>query len=486
MVAADRAARIYDVGETPPPGRVAIVALQHVVVMVASMVAASRILGLNPGVTLLCSGAGTLLFHLVTKGKIPLFLGSSFGLTGALAAAAASYGANGAFVWVVSVGFAYVIVAAVIAADRRGTLRVLRGRRKALHLARFRGESMGWLKRVFPASVTGPLVIVVALTLAPAAVREMERGWIAAFASVAVVVGARIFGRRRELFVMAPILLGMAGGYLAALGSGGVDFRAVGEAPWLIGFRVISPSGHLPSFGWAAVVSLVPMAIAAIVADVGTLYAASGVLDRNLARRPGLHRMLLGNGLATMLSGLSGGLPQSAYPEDIGVLALIGVWSARAIEWAAGMAMVLSVSGKLAALVATIPQSVMGGVTVVLSGLVAWSGVRMMVRSDVDLWHMRELLVASTILALGVGGLWLKVKGVVLAGVGPAAVVGIVLNLVLSRPKASEAEEERKKAASRGVREAAWTLARAMERERVKAAERGFLEVAEVAVCEGE
>jgi len=436
-------AKIYDVEETPPIGVTVVLSVQQVAVMAGSTVAAAALTGLDPSVALFCSGLATLAFHALTKGRVPAYLGSSFAFIAAIAAASRTYGAGSAAAGVSAAGAVYLVVGALmVAVDRMGLAAMLRRRHVGHRRLRRRVHGLAWLKGVLPPWVAGPLVIVLSLALAPVAIGEAQSGWESAFVAAAIVVGVSVFAR--GLARLSAVLFGIVGGTAVAALSGDVDFRAVATASWVAVPKFTLALGHLPTMNLAAIGLVAPIALAAMAGDIAALLAIGGAVERNVVRRPGLHRALFASGIATMLSGFVGGLPQTIYPENIGLLALTRVWSARVLQGAAMIAMAFSFCGKLTAALAAIPAAVIAGVSIALYGMVATVGVRMLVRSGVDFAHSGDMLIAAVILVVGMGGVVVRLGGVSFAGIAPAAVAGIALNLALPAGKDTGAAPKRK------------------------------------------
>jgi len=403
-------AKIYDIEEVPPIGKSIPLSFQHVFAMFGATILVPLLTGLNPAVTLFCSGLGTLIFHLVNKGKVPAYLGSSFAFIAPIIAVSKTYGVQGALGGMMAAGIVYLIVFAIIAL-----------------------VGLRWIDRVLPTVVVGPVVMIIGLSLTPVAIQEAEKGLWTAFITAAIVIGASIFGR--GFFKIIPILLGTVGGYIVAILFGQVNFDVINKAAWIGLPQLTIITGHLPMLSWGAVSLIAPIAIATIVEDTGHLLVIGETVDRDLMHNPGLHRVLLGNGLATFVAGFLGGVPETTYGENIGVLAITRVFSSRVIQGAAIIAILLSFIGKFGAAIQTIPEPVLGGVTIILYGMIASVGLRNMVEAKVNMANNRNLLIVSVIFTLGVGGIALNFGKVSFMGIGPAAIIGILLNLVLPREK---------------------------------------------------
>jgi uracil permease len=377
--------------------------------------------GLNPSTALFTAGTGTLIYILLTGAKVPAFLGSSFAFIPPLIGVSAAYGMpyalGGAFV----AGVFYCLVGLII--KLVGT---------------------GWLDKALPPVVIGSVIVVIGLNLAPTAMSmAMNDGagnynlvmLSIAMVTLAVTVGANIF--LKGFFSTIPILIGLVAGYLFTLIMGSfipayhiIDFQTVRDAPWF-GLPVFA----LPKFNFVAVLTFVIVSLATICEHLGDTLVTSKVVGQDFYREPGLHRTLAGDGLATTWASLWGGPPNTTYGENIGVMAITRVYSVWVIGGAAVIAVVLSLFRKFGALIQTIPTPVMGGISMLLFGIIASSGLRTIVESGVDYKDKRNLTISSVIFVIGIGGgrLAFAVTDSVnfeLAGVALATVVGIILNLI--------------------------------------------------------
>lgn len=403
--------KIYDIEQTPPIGRMIPLSFQHVFAMFGATILVPLLTGLNPSVTLFCSGLGTLIFHLVNKGKVPAYLGSSFAFIAPIIAVSKTYGVQGAFAGMIGAGLVYIVVFVIIAL-----------------------VGLRWIDRVLPPVVVGPIVMIIGLSLTPTAIKEAEHGLITALITTAIVIVTAVFGRR--FLKIIPILVGVVGGYIVASLSGQVDFATINKAAWIALPNLTIVTGHLPTLAWGAVAVIAPVAVATMVEDVGHLLVIGDTVERDLMHKPGLHRVLLGNGIATAVAGFLGGVPETTYGENIGVLAITRVFSSRVIQGAAVIAILLSFVQKFGAAIQTIPQPVLGGVTIILYGMIASVGMRTLIENRVNLTTNRNLLIVSVILSAGVGGLVLQFSPQFeFAGIATAAIFGIILNLVLPREK---------------------------------------------------
>jgi len=408
-------AKIYDIEDVPPLGKAIPLSFQHVFAMFGATILVPLLTGLDPSVTIFCSGVGTLIFHLVNKGKVPAYLGSSFAFIAPIIAVSKTYGAQGAFTGMIAAGFVYILVFVIIAI-----------------------VGLKWIDRVLPPVVVGPIVMIIGLSLTPVAISEASKGLVTALITTLIVIVASIFGK--GFLKIIPILLGTVGGYIVAIISGQVNFDVINQAAWIALPHLTIVTGHMPVLAWGAVAMIAPVAIATMVEDVGHLLVIGDTVERDLMHNPGLHKVLLGNGLATSVAGFLGGVPETTYGENIGVLAITRVFSSRVIQGAAVIAILLSFIQKFGAAIQTIPQPVLGGVTIILYGMIASVGLRTLIENKVDMAQNRNLLIVSVIFSFGVGGMIFKFgPDFEFAGIASAAISGIILNLFLPMEKKKEA-----------------------------------------------
>jgi uracil permease len=413
--------RTVDVNERLPLVQTLPLSLQHLFAMFGATVLVPFLVGLDTSVTLFSSGVGTLLYIAVTKGRVPAYLGSSFAfiaaLSGILAVKPGQIASDErialAMGGCVVVGLVYIAVAAAIA--RFGT---------------------AWIDALLPPVVIGSVVMVIGLGLAGVAVRvmAMEGGtgtyhpefFRVALASLAIAVAAAVF--LKGFLGVIPVLIGIAGGYLVALAAGQVDLAGVVSAR---AFAV--PHFVLPRFDWGAVLTLAPISLVVITEHVGHLIVTSNVVGRDFVKDPGLHRSLAGDGVATAVAGLMGGPPNTTYGENIGVMAITRVFSVWVIGGAAVLAVAMSFLPTVGALIRSIPTQVMGGICILLFGIIASAGIRMLVEAGIDFSQKRNLIIASVVLVVGIGGARIHLGPVELGEMALATYVGILLNLVLPR-----------------------------------------------------
>jgi len=406
--------------------RYLLLGLQHTVAMFGATVLVPLLTGLNPSVALFTAGLGTLVFHLVTGRMVPVFLGSSFAfIAPILAAKEAGFSLSAIGGGLVAAGLVYGLFALLV---------LLIG-----------SQRVRW---VFPPVVTGPVIAVIGLTLAPVAVQMASKDWLLAIVTFASAVVSAVFFR--GLFQMIPVLIGVGAGYLLALLLGRVDLKPLQEAAW---FGV--PQFTLASLEWGAVLLIAPVAFVTVMEHIGDILTNGRVVGKDFFTKPGLHRTLLGDGLATSLAGLLGGPANTTYSENTGVLAVTRVYDPVVLRLAALFAILLSFSPKLAALLQTLPQGVLGGISMLLFGMIASIGIRTLAEAEIDFTKSRNLIVVSAILVLGLGGAvanlgTIQVAGAALplkvSGMALAALAGVVLNLLLPQklePEGLATEEER-------------------------------------------
>ena len=403
--------------------------LQHMFAMFGATILVPVLTGLSVSATLLFAGLGTLLFHLVTRGKVPAFLGSSFAFIAGYAAIAPNGQADLLPYACLGVAFAsllYFVLAALFRVF--GTQRVM---------------------RFFPPIVTGPIVICIGLILASSAIANCETNWLVAVVAIAVIIGCNIWGR--GMVKIIPILLAVVVSYALAAALGECDFSKVADAPW-VGLPVLwdntvfslAGPGFDPGLALTAIITIMPLAFATMIEHIGDVSAISSTVNRNFIASPGLHRTLLGDGLATLVASLFGAPANTTYGENTGVLELSQVFDPKVVRLAAVYAVVLSFSPKFAAVINSIPTAIIGGVSFILYGMISAIGVRNVVENRVDFTNSRNLIIAAVIMVCGLGfkiwgfnnefsGLTFTVGGtdITLTSLAIAAIAGIVLNAIL-------------------------------------------------------
>ena len=380
---------------------------QHLFAMFGATVLVPILFKVNPATILLFNGIGTLIYLFICKGKIPAYLGSSFAFLSPVFLVLPQYGYEAALGGFIVVGAIFSLVALSIKAI--GTK---------------------WLDIVFPPAAIGAIVAVIGLELAPTAagmagltaeVIDPTIITVSIFTLLVTVFGTVAF---RGFLAIIPILIGVISGYILSFFMGIVDLSAISKAPWLE-----MPTLYTPEFNLGAILIILPAALVVIVEHIGHLIVTGNIVGKDLTQDPGLHRSLLGNGLSTMLSGFFGSTPNTTYGENIGVMAITKVYSVWVIGGAAVIAIILSFVGKLAAAIQSIPVPVMGGVSLLLFGVIAASGIRMLVESKVDYNKPSNLILTSVILILGVSNAHVTLGSVTLKGMALSTVVAIILSL---------------------------------------------------------
>lgn len=392
--------------------RKTIVGVQFLFVAFGSTVLVPLLVGLDPATALFTAGLGTFIFHLVTKGKVPIFLGSSFAFIAPIISASQQWGMAGTLAGMAGVALVYFVMSALI---------------------KWQGQKL--LDRLFPPVVIGPVIILIGLSLSPAAVNMAKESWLLACISLATAILVLTLGR--GLLKLVPVICGIIVGYIVAVCMGIVDFSAVVAAPWF----ALPPSiqhFQLPEFAWEPFVFMIPVAIAPVIEHIGDVYVVSAVADKDFVKDPGLHRTMLGDGLACLAAAFLGGPPVTTYSEVTGAMQITRVTHPAVIRIAAATAIAFSVLGKLSALLQSIPSSVLGGIMLLLFGTIASVGVQNLIHNKVDLNSTRNIIIVSVTLTIGIGGAVFAFGNFSMSGIGLSALVGVLLNLVLPREKAQE------------------------------------------------
>ncbi len=397
--------------------RQAIVGLQMLFVAFGALVLVPILTGLDPSVALFTAGCGTLIFQVVTRRKVPIFLASSFAFIAPIIYGVQTWGIPATLSGLLAAGLVYLVLAGLIL---------------------FRGR--GIIKKVLPPVVVGPVIMVIGLNLAPVAVNlamgktgdgtavlvPEGTALVVAFVSLLVTIFAVLLGR--GMVRLISILIGISAGYLVSIGFGLVDFKPVLEAALFTMPGFVAPQLH-----WQAILFIVPVAIAPAIEHIGDMLAISHVTGEDYLEDPGLHRTLLGDGLATSFAAMVGGPPNTTYSEVTGAVTLTRAFNPAVMTWAALAAILLSFSGTLGALLQTIPTPVMGGIMTLLFGTIATIGMNSLVRAKTDLSQPRNMVIVSLILVFGIGDMALGYAGFMVRGIGLAAIVGVLLNLILPR-----------------------------------------------------
>ena len=407
--------RFSDVG-----GKEFLLGFQHLFAMFGATILVPALTGLNPLVALFSAGCGTIIFHIITKGKVPVFLGSSFAFIGAIAqttgvgseAGITVDGISKAGGGIICAGGLYLLLSAIsliVGTDR--------------------------VKKLFPPVVTGSIIIVIGTSLAYTAINSASSHWLVAIITLVSIIAVMLI--EHSFFKLVPILIGIVIGYVVSMFFGLVDFSVVAAADWT-SFGAIAKGQFfiMPTFDITVITLIAPIAIVTFVEHMGDITTNGTVVGKNFFDDPGLHRTLLGDGIATIFAGFIGAPANTTYSENTGVLAVTKNYNPVTLEIAAMFAILLSLFGKFGAILQTIPVAVMGGVSIILFGIIASTGMRTLAEAELDFAHSRNLVIIALILSLGigistVGGI--PVGNVTLSGLFVAAVVGIVMNLILPK-----------------------------------------------------
>ncbi|PTD97611.1 uracil-xanthine permease family protein [Pseudothauera lacus] len=405
-----------------PPWRQAVAGGQILFVAFGALVLVPLLTGLNPSMALLGAGVGTLLFQLVTRRQVPIFLGSSFAFIAPIIYSMHTWGMSATMGALACVSLVYFAFAGLV--WKHGA--------QVVH-------------RFMPPVVIGPIIMIIGLSLASVAVNmSMGRSGDGSVELVpygtALIVAAISLGTTVAVAVLArgflklvPILAGVAAGYMAAAAFGLVDFSKVGAAPWLA-----MPSFVAPSFEWAAILFMLPVALAPAIEHVGDVVAIGGVTGKDYTESPGLHRTLAGDGLGVLFAGSVGGPPITTYSEVTGAVTLTRNFNPAVMTWAAVFAIAMAFVGKFNAFLQSIPVPVMGGIMMLLFGSVASVGLKTLIKGKVNMDEPRNLVIVSCILVFGIGGLALNLDGFTLQGVSLCGIAAILLNFILPAQRASD------------------------------------------------
>ncbi|ADG82013.1 uracil permease [Thermincola potens] len=401
-----------DVDEKLPLLKALPLSLQHMFAMFGASVLVPILFKIDPATVLFFNGVGTLLYIFITKGKIPAFLGSSFAFIAPVYVVMAGYDYRTALGGFIAAGITFISVAIIV---------------------KFAG--VDWLKKVFPPASMGAIVAIIGLELAPVAADmagfpvglntkalDPKMVTISMVTLLTVILGSVLF---RGFLKVIPVLIGVIVGYIVSVLMGVVSLEAVSTAPLVKIPEVYFP----PKFNLTAIITILPAAFVVIAEHIGHLVVTEKIVGRELSRDPGLHRSMMGDGISTTLSGIFGSVPTTTYGENIGVLAITKVYSVWVIGGAAIFSIVLAFSGTLTALIRSIPTPVIGGISMLLFGVIAASGIRMLIEEKVDYSKSRNLILTAVIMIIGLSGAYINIGEVKLKGMALATVVAIVLNL---------------------------------------------------------
>ncbi|TLX77546.1 uracil-xanthine permease [Labilibacter sediminis] len=390
--------------------------VQFLFVAFGATVLVPLLVGINPSIALFSAGIGTLIFHFITKGRVPVFLGSSFAFIAPIVACTEKFGWSGTLSGIIAVGVVYSLVS---------------------FLVKWKGVKL--IKKIFPSVVVGPVIMVIGLSLAPVGVDMAKTNWLIASASLLSAIIAVVYFK--GIIRLIPVFIGIAFGYAVSLLMGKVDFTPIQEASW---FQL--PAFTLPSFSWEAILYMIPVAIAPLIEHVGDIYAISAVAEKDFMKKPGLNRTMLGDGIATSIAGFIGSVPNTTYSEVTGAIELTKVTNPRILRISAITAILFSLVGKVSGFLKSIPTEVLGGIMLLLFGMIASVGIKTLIESKADFHKTRNMVIVSIILTVGIGGaaidiplenikvlreLGLNLGTFSLEGIGLASVVGVILNLIL-------------------------------------------------------
>ncbi|MGO3113208.1 MAG: uracil-xanthine permease family protein [Staphylococcus saprophyticus] len=416
---------VLDVQDKPKIGQWAFLSTQHLFAMFGSTVLVPFLTGLPISSALLASGIGTLLYILITKAKIPAYLGSSFAFITPIITGLNSHSLGDMLMALFMSGVMYVLIGLAI-----------------------RLSGTGWLMHLLPPVVVGPVIMVIGLSLAPTAVNMAMfensgdmKGYNLSYLIVAMItllVTIIVQGYFKGFLSLIPVLIGIITGYIVSACMGLVNFAPIAKAKWLQFPEVYIPfKDYTPSFHLGLILVLIPIVFVTVSEHIGHQMVINKIVGHNFFKDPGLDKSIIGDGVSTMFASIIGGPPSTTYGENIGVLAITKIYSVYVIGGAAVIAIILGFVGKFTALVSSIPTPVMGGVSILLFGIIAASGLRMLVESEVDFASNRNLVIASVILVIGIGNLVFNLNGLginlEIEGMALAALAGIILNLILPK-----------------------------------------------------
>ena len=384
-----------------------VVGVQFLFVAFGATVLVPLLIGIDPATALFTAGLGTFIFHFVTKGKVPIFLGSSFAFIAPIIAATKQWGLPGTLAGLTAVSLVYFVMSALV-----------------------KWQGKRFLDRIFPPVVIGPVIILIGLSLSGSAVNMAKTDWMLAF--VALITAIVVLTFSRGMLKLVPIISGILVGYVVAVAMNKVDFSGVAAASWIampVHFDTIT------HFQWAPFLYMIPVAIAPVLEHIGDVYVVGAVAKKDFVADPGIHRTMLGDGCACLASAFLGGPPETTYSEVTGAMSITKITSPAVIRISAATAICFSVVGKLSALLQSIPQAVLGGIMLLLFGTIASVGVQNLMQNKVDMNDTRNVIIIAVMLTMGLGGAVLSSGSFAISGIGLSAVVGVVLNLVLPKTK---------------------------------------------------
>ena len=419
----------YDIWEMPPIGKSIILAFQHLFAMFGATILVPILVNAAAGetvltipVALVTSGIGTLIYILCTKGKSPVYLGSSFAFIVPIAAAYTKAGIGGAMTGIMAVGLLYVVVALII---------------------KLVGKD--WLDKLLPAVVIGPMIMIIGLGLAPSAISQIGLAdgttfeWkVLVVALVSFLVTAFVMTKAKGFLKIIPFLIGIISGYIVSCILGMVDFQPVLDAKFFEIPKFIIPFKDY-NIEFAALITILPVALVTLCEHIGDHTSLSNIIGKDLIKDPGLDRTLMGDGIATFVAGFLGGPANTTYGENTSVVGMTKVASVKVIGLAACIAIIIGFLGKFTALVSTIPNAVLGGVSLLLYGFIAVNGLKVLIKNQVNFEDSKNIVVASSMLVIGLGGAAVSIVSgdlsLTISGMSLAAIVGIILNLIIKTEK---------------------------------------------------
>lgn len=395
------------------PTRQVVVGVQYLFVAFGATVLVPLLVGLDPSAALFSAGIGTLIFHLVTKGKVPIFLGSSFAFIAPIVSATELYGLSGALLGIAGVAFVYFVMSALI----------------KLFGTKF-------INRLFPEVVIGPVIMLIGLSLSSSAVKMAEGNWPLAAISLATAIVVTLYGR--GLIKLIPIFCGIIVGYLVDLIFFDIDFSGIEAAGWFSLPQLTFPE----KFSWAPIIYMIPVTIAPVIEHIGDVYVVNSVTGKNFVKDPGLHRTMLGDGLACLVASFLGAPPVTTYSEVTGAMSLTKVTAPRVLRISAVTAIVFSMIGKVSAFLKSIDTAILGGIMLLLFGTIAGAGINNLLNSRVNLSSSRNIVIISVTLTTGIGGAVLSMGRFTLGGIGLSAIIAVFLNLILPETEADRRPKE--------------------------------------------
>lgn len=384
------------------PLRKGIAGVQYLFVAFGATVLVPLLVGLDPSTALFSAGVGTLIFHLVTKGKVPIFLGSSFAFIAPIISATELYGLSGALFGCLGVSAVYLVMSLLI-----------------------RLFGLRFISRLFPPVVIGPIIMLIGLSLSDSAVKMAQSNWLLAVVSLSTAIIVTLYAR--GIARLIPIFLGIIIGYVADLLFFEVDLAPIASAPWFSLPKVILPE----TFSWQPILFMIPVAIAPVIEHIGDVYVVNNVAGKNFVKEPGLHRTMLGDGLACLFASLVGGPPVTTYSEVTGAMSLTKITDPAVFRIAAVTGIIFSLVGKVSALLRSIDQAILGGIMLLLFGTIAGAGISSLLQSRVNLASSRNIVIISVTLTTGIGGAVLSFGSFSLSGIGLSALIAVLLNLLL-------------------------------------------------------